>query len=172
MIRGISTALIVGAIGIVIHIVLMFVRPAKNRLRSMAICYILSLPFVYLVCCWLSPQASTAFSAAPLLGLIHAYVLHLLIFFLYAEFFYAFDRAVTLQLLVEILKQDDPTSEQLKETCSFEELIQERLKVLESNNFIVQREGRWRLKVKGAFFARTMKISSFLFRTQSQRERN
>ena len=106
MAAGLFIAVIVTLAWVVLQIGLMHVRPAENRIRSMTLGYVISLPFVFVAYRWLPLPASIASASAGeswAMGLILAYLLHLLLYFCYVECFYHVERAVTLRFLTEIM---------------------------------------------------------------------
>ena len=176
MLRGLTVAVLVSAAWIGAQIAWMHVRPASNRFRAMLLGYLASLPFLLLAYFRLPlPQFAQAGSGTEAwsMGLLHAAVLHLLIFFFYVECFYHVERSVTLRFLLEILDRPEGACrlEDIRSVYNIDKMIATRLDVLAANNYIERRQGRWVLKSKGRLFARVMKFSKWVFQSQTQRER-
>ena len=159
-----------------LHIGFMHIRPAENRFRSITLGYLLSLPFIFLAY-WVMPVPEEVRAASAgqsvLMGLILSYILHLLLYFLYAECFYHVERAVSLRFLIEIMQQPGATAtlDYIMRHYNVREMITTRLRVLESQNFITCAGNRWRLKPKGMFFAKAMQFSCWLFQSKGQSDR-
>jgi len=94
-----------------------------------------------------------------------------MIFLLFVECFFHIERSVTLRILVELLNSGNSDSNDLQTHYSTEDMVRQRLAVLEVNNFIYKTNDSWFLKPKGKFFAVAMKISSWLFQSASQHDR-
>ena len=175
--QGVLAAIVVSLVWVFLQNLLMFVRPAENRFRSMLTGYILSLPFVYPVYRWLPVlcfvDASGVAPESPYLGLFHAYFFHLLLFFSYVECFYHVERSVSLRLLVELLKQGDAGAplQEIQGRYPVEGMIQQRLEVLRDRGFIELRNDSWHLHFKGALLARVTVAISWLFQAKGQHER-
>ncbi len=142
----------------------------------MVIAFAASLPFVYAA--WrllavLPHIAGSAAMEAPGMGLFHAYLLHVLIFFCFVECFYHVERAVTLRMLIEILEAPKRAKalRELSSEYTIEEMIGRRMEVLEQNSFVRSENGRWKLTPKGRLFAVGMLASSWIFQSRGQQER-
>ena len=181
MTLGLLSACLVSFVWILSHMLLMHVRPAENRIRSITLGYVLSLPLVYVTIRyfpWHLPDQHVLVSQAwrgphPLQPFIHGYVFHLLVFFLYVECFYHVERAVTLRFLIEIMRQPGGAArlQDIMKQYNVREMVERRLTVLEEHHFI-RRDGEvWCLKPKGRLFARAMQFSNFLFKSQGQSDR-
>jgi hypothetical protein len=176
--HGITVALVVSFVWILVQNLLMHVRPAENRFKAMVIGYVLSLPFVYAGYRWLPSMFCGAAEAmqgqATGMGLYHAYFFHLLLFLLYAEFFYPVERSVTLRLLVELLKSGTKGAsiQAIQGHYSLKEMIQQRLGVMRDGGFIEERQNSWHLRTKGAVLARISVICCWLFQIKGQHERH
>lgn len=178
VLRGILAAFVVSLIWIVLQNLLMFARPAENRFRAMLIGYLFSLPFVYVVCQWFLhlpfPPGSPSAMESPRLGIIHAYFLHLLLFFFYAQCFYHVERSVTLRLLVELLQHEHEgiALQRLQDRYPVEEMIQQRLEVLRDRGFLELRDEALHLSLKGAALARITVLLLWLYQAEGQHERS
>jgi hypothetical protein len=168
MIGGLLIAVLVTAAWMLAQIGAMHIRPARNRLKSMALGYVVSLPFVYLACRWFLPAGA---AWAP--GLLHAYVFHLLLFLFYVECFYHVERSVTLRFLMEILLRGEAGARlhDIQGEYSLDAMILARLEVLAENGFVEKRGDEWHLLAKGRLFATLMGISCWIFQSETQRER-
>ena len=177
MARGLVIAVGVTAIWVFLQNLLMHFWPANNRFRAMVGGYMLSLPLVSLGYYWLPevPGLSTQFmpSEAWSLGLIHAHLAHLLLFFLYGEFFYYVERSVTLRLFVELLKfgEAGASLHEIQHRYNVDEMVQRRLDVLCERGFIEKNTEGWCLKNKGKYLARLAAAGSWLFQFKGQHER-
>ena len=175
--QGVFAAMVVSLVWILLQNLLMFVRPAENRFKSMLTGYILSLPFVFFVYRWLSMpgfvDAGGVATESPWLGPLHAYFFHLLLFFCYVECFYHIERSVSLRLLVELLKQGDAGAhlQEIQVRYPVEGMIQQRLEVLRDRGFIELRNDSWHLHFKGKVLARVTATMSWLFQAKGQHER-
>lgn len=175
--HAILAALIVSIVWIVLQNLLMHCRPTENRFRAMALGYLLSLPFVFVVF-WLLPPFSRGIAVTMrhesfLMGLLHAYLVHLLGFFFYGECFYYVERSVTLRLLVELLRHggQGASLQVVQQQYSVGEMIYQRLNVLRDRGFIEQRDGRWYLRTKGIWLVRLQLTAAWLFQFKPQHER-
>ncbi len=175
MAQGILTAILVTLVWVFGHIGLMQFRPAENRIGSMTRGYLISLPFVFIVYRWFPWPAALAAAGAHeawLMGLLHAYFGHLLLYFFYCEGFYHVERAVTTRLLIEIMNYPGGARiEDIQKDYNVKEMIRARLEVLRDHQFIEESNGAWRLKSKGLFFARAMQISAWIFQSKGQADR-
>ncbi|HUI07359.1 MAG TPA: hypothetical protein VL486_10190 [Verrucomicrobiae bacterium] len=173
MAQGIIVAAVVSAAWILAQNLFMHVRPAENRFKAMVVGYLLSLPFVLLVYHWTPSPVPESVTESPALGLFQAYLLHLLLFFCYAECFYHVERSVTLRLLVEILQHgDEPAPLQaIRDRYNVEGMIRERLEVLRENGFVERVDDSWRLLFKGAALARVTVVTAWVFQIRPQHER-
>lgn len=173
--RGILAAVIVAGFWILLHILVMQFRPARRRIRAMLTGYLCSLPFVYVAYRWLPlpVDAPTSGDAYFGLGLFHAYLSHLLLFFPYMQVFSHVDRSVTARFLVLLLQAPHHAANlgDVQRTYSLEDMVAQRLELLEQNRFIVRREGRWHNRAKGRAMAVAMALSCRLFRSEAQSER-
>jgi len=175
--QGVFAAVVVTLAWVLLQNLLMFVRPAENRFRAMLTGYILSLPFVYPVYRSLPAlgfvDAGGAATESPYMGLFHAYLFHLLLFFFYVECFYHVERSVSLRLLVELLKQGDAGAplQEIQGRYPVESMIQQRLDVLRDRGFIELRNGSWHLCLKGELLAQVTVTMSWLFQAKGQHER-
>lgn len=171
-------AMVVSTLWIVMQICLTRFGAGKSGFKSMLAGYIISLPFVY-AAYWVLPLA---FPNAwiwlvglehPLGILFHAYLGHLLIFFLYVECFYHIERSVTLRLLIEIRGHPgvEPTSGEISANYNVDEMIAQRLAVLEMNRYLERSGERFCLLPRGRRFAAGVRFFSWLFRSKTQDER-
>ncbi|MCE9613780.1 MAG: hypothetical protein K8T26_05855 [Lentisphaerae bacterium] len=173
--RGILAAMIVAGVWILLHVLIMQIRPARRRIRAMLTGYLCSLPFVYVAYRWLPlpVDAPTTGDAYVGLGLFHAYLSHLLLFFPYMQLFSHVERSVTGRLLVMVMQAPGHTANlgDIQRAYSTGDMVEQRLALLEQNRFIVQREGRWHNRAKGRALAVAMACSCRLFRSKAQSER-
>ncbi|MBU1692643.1 MAG: hypothetical protein KKC51_01635 [Verrucomicrobia bacterium] len=173
--RGILTAVSVSLAWILLHLLAMHIRPARNHFNAMLANYLLSLPLVFLVYRWfpLPAEAATADPGSFGLGLFHAYLLHLLLFFQYVEFFYHVERSVTVRFLVMILLARNRTAHpaDIQQDYSLEDMITRRLADLEQNRFIEKRDGRWHNRAKGVLVTLVTAVALWFFRSKPQSER-
>ncbi len=175
MVAGVLTALLATALWMGAQIGWMHVRPAENRIRSMTMGYVFSLPLVGLGYAWLPWPAAIGPGAGEeswWVGFIHAYVWHLLLFLCYCECFYHVERAVSLRFLIELLRHPAGVSvEEIRGRYNVRDMISTRLEVLREHHFVECRDGLWRLQPKGLFFARAMQLSAWIFQSEAQYER-
>jgi len=177
MAHGIVTAILVSAIWIVLQNVLMHLRPAEHRLRAMFLGYCISLPFVFVVYRFMPPLSDGIAQAtrgeSPVAGLIHAYCLHLLLFFLYAECFYHLERSVTLRMFLELLPYGDggATQQAIQSHYSVDDMVQKRLELMQNRGLIELIDNSWRLRSPGMLLARFASAGSWLFQFKAQNER-
>ena len=173
--KGLLTAVVVTAAWILLQLIVMLFRPARNRFYAMLTGYLASLPLVYLVYRWLPlPEDAVTGTAAHYgLGLFHAYFLHLMLFLLYVEMFYHVERSVTLRFLVTLLEAPDRSARlrEVQQEYSLDDMIRRRLADLHQNGFIRDQAGRWHTRGKGTLVALVMSLSSWLFRSKTQSER-
>jgi len=168
--EGVAAAVAVSLAWVFLQNLLMFVRPAENRFRSMLTGYLLSLPFVFPVYRWWS---GPVFVESAGLGLFHAYFFHLILFFFYVEYFYLVERSVSLRLLVELFKQGRVGAhlQEIRGRYPVEGMIQQRLEVLRDRGFIELQSDSWRLRFKGKVLARVTATMAWLFQAKGQHER-
>src|SRR6266404_6035961 len=160
MLGGALVAAVVSTLWIVVQICLTRLGAGRSGFKAMFTGYIISLPFVY-VLYWLAPLVFPnawiwlAGREHPLGILFHAYLGHLLIFFLYVECFYHIERSVTLRLLIEIRDQPgvEPTTREISTNYNVDDMIEQRLAVLEANRYLERSGGRFRLLPRGRSFA-------------------
>lgn len=177
MVHGVAVAILVTLAWVLVHVAIMHVRPAESRIRAMTLGYLVSLPFVYAACRWLPMPATIAERAAQesqLMGLFHAYFLHLLLYFAWVECFYHVERAVSLRFLIEILRHPDETApiDEIRGKYNVREMVETRLEALRDHGFAEQRGDTWHLKPKGLLFARAMQFSAWIFQSKGQSERD
>jgi hypothetical protein len=178
MLHGVIVAAMVSVVWILLQNFLMHVRPAENRFRSMLSGYLVSLPVVFLAYRWLPPFsariAESMATESSAMGIIHAYLFHLLVFFCYAECFYHVERSVTLRLLVELLQHGDEGVHlpAIQARYSVGDMIRQRLDVLQDRGFLERHEDVWRLRPKGLLLAQATAALSWLFQAPMQHERN
>ena len=176
--RGIMAACVVTLLWVTLQNLLMFIHPAENRFRTMLVGYLVSLPFVYVAYRWFAqlpfPPGSPSALESPRLGFIHAYFLHLLLFFFYVQCFYHVERSVTLRLLVELLKHGSGGAPLtgIQGSYPVEGMIRQRLEVLRDRGFVQMQDGAWQLTFKGAVLARVTNAISWLYQAKGQHERN
>ncbi len=170
MASGLLIALVVTLVWVSLQIGLMHLRPAENRIRSMTQGYLISLPFVYVAYRWFATPAP---GEAWAMGLVHAYLLHLLLYFFYVEGFYHVERAVTLRFLTEIMKQPGGQTRlaDIMKHYNVREMVERRLEVLQQHQFVERRGDAWLLKPKGMVFARMMQFSSWVYQSKGQSDR-
>jgi len=159
-----------------LHVALMHWKPAQSRIGSITKGYLISIPCLYVAWRWLPlPGAIVKASAGqePLMGLFHAYTLHLLLYFFYVEGFYHVERAVSLRFLIEILqhRSEHVRLAEIMERYNIGEMISRRLGVLEQYRYIEKAGERWHLQRKGKIFARLMQFSSWIFQSKGQSDR-
>jgi len=177
MIRGVCAAVITTAVWISIQILAMHIRPAENRFKTMLAGYLLSIPLVaaaYLLIPWPAVVAEQVAGEAAWLGWLHAYLCHLLCFFLYIECFYHVERSVTLRFLGELYQaRDRPANLEdiTSEKYSLQDMIERRLMLMKENGFIREDGGTFANTKKGNGYARVMAVSAWLFGSKSQKER-
>lgn len=178
MLGGIAVGLAVSAIWIGTQILLSRVLRTKSYFRAMLSGYLVSLPVVYLV--WRSMASAFPAGWTTLVGaehqahvLLHAYVVHLLIFFLYAECFYHVERSVTLRLLIEIrdYPYGPPTVDAISENYRVADMIGERLQVLGANNYLEKSGDRFLLSTKGRRFAIGVRLFCWIYQSKTQDQR-
>ena len=171
--QGIIVAVLASTAWILVQNLFMHLRPTENRFRAMVVGYLVSLPFVFVVYHRLPALAPYSGVGSPLLGLFHAYLLHLLLFLCYGECFYHVERSVTLRLLVEILQHgDEPAPLQaIQGRYNVEGMIRERLEVLHVRGFVDRVDDSWRLLFKGTMLARVTVAIAWVFQIKPQHER-
>ena len=174
LLPGVITAGLVSGAWILAHIGWVHLRPAGHRLAAMTVAYLASLPFTWpafrFVAGWL--QTNPAVSPGP--GLTLAFLLGLLLYFLFVECFYHVERSVTLRFLVEILRRRSSgtaTIRNIQDNYSLEAMIGKRIELLRENGFIEESNGRWVLRPKGRRFCRLMAFSCWLFQSKTQDQR-
>ena len=175
MTLGLLAASLVSFVWIAAQMILMHIKPAENRIRSMTAGYLLSLPLVYVAVRhlpWPDLVPAGAPVPHPLQPLLHAYVFHLLVFLLYCECFYHVERAVSLRFLIEILRRGGEVKlTDITEQYNVADMIERRLEALTLHNFVERDGDGWRLKPKGLFFARAMQFSNWIFQSKGQSDR-
>lgn len=172
MAHGLIVAVLVTVLWVLLQNAFMHVRRAKSRVLAMIGGYVFSLPFVWVAFRFM-PVLVPAPGEAPLMGLVHAYVFHLLLFLLYVECFYHVERSVTLRFLVEIMRHGE-RGERLavvRQLYDVKEMILRRLDDMLRNGFVEKRDGRWHELAKGRRLAQVMQFSHWLFQSKSQHER-
>jgi hypothetical protein len=178
MLGGVLVAVLVSTLWIVVQIGLTQFGEGKGGFRAMLGGYVISLPFVF-AAYWALPLAfPNAWTwlvgqEHPLGILFHAYLGHLLIFFLYVECFYHIERSVTLRLLIEIRDHPgiEPTSGEISANYNVDEMIVQRLAALEANHYVEKSGGRFYLLHRGRRFAGGVRFFSWLFQSKTQDER-
>ena len=178
MLGGIAVGLAVSAIWIGTQILLSRILRANSYFRAMLSGYLVSLPVVYIV--WKCtanafPAAWAALAGAehPEHALLHAYVVHLLVFFLYVECFYHVERSVTLRLLIEIWDYSyfTPTMDAISENYRVADMIAERLKVMVANDYVEKSGDCFLLSTKGRRFAIAVRLFCWIYQSKTQDER-
>ena len=176
--HGIVIAVVVTAVWVLLQNLLMHVRPAENRFSAMVAGYALSLPVVFIAYRWMPPLSSSIADGlrveSPVMGLFHAYFLHLLLFICYVECFYHVERSVTLRMLLELRKHGDQGAllEAIQGRYSVEDMIQQRLEVMRDRGFLEQDGANWHLRPAGLMLARIVVFGCWLFQAKTQYERN
>ena len=177
MILGIFAGCLVSILWIGAHIGWMHIRPAENRFKSMLTGYLISFPLPALACLWAFDwQCLHSWTSGPgtlWLSLLHAYIWHLLLFFAFCEFFYMVERSVTLRFLIELWRRPAGQAqiELIQADYNVEVMIRNRLAVLNENNFIELKDGKWQLKAKGLRMVKAMRISAWIFQSAAQPDR-
>lgn len=99
------------------------------------------------------------------MGLTHAYICHLLLFFFYGECFYYVERSVTLRFFVELLRRPGASAniEVIRREYGPDDMIRARLQVLVQYGYVEEEQGRWHLKAKGLWMARLVKTGLWLY---------
>jgi len=173
MAQGIMASVIVTMLWISLHLLLIHVKPVKNRFMAMICGYLVSLPFIVPAYFLLPVEIVLRLEVSPTpggMGLFHAFLLHLLLFFLYAECFYHIERSVTLRVLVE-LNAAPARSEEIQYRYPLDEMIEKRLEILQGEGFIERRKENWYNTGKGNLFAKVMIASTWIFQSKSQKDR-
>lgn len=171
MLRGVFVAVVVTFAWISCQIAIMHIRPASNRFKAMLSGYLASLPLVVILVFLLPALEATGDTRAQ--ALFNALALHLLLFLFYVEMFYHVERSVTLRILVELLESGEEVDlKSLQDAYSLDDMIERRLEDMARNKFIDETNGRWRNRFKGNLAADVMSISSWVFRSKSQKDRN
>lgn len=176
MSAGLLVAVLITIAWVLVQVGVMHVRPARNRSGAMTVGYLASLPLVGLAYAALADVAPfSSFDAGETwwLGFCQAYIAHLLLYVLYVQCFYHVERSVTLRLLIEIRDHAPGRSlEDLQRGYSLDAMITSRLVVLAANRFITQENGQWQLLTKGRVLAIGMLVSTAMFRSKPQSERD
>jgi hypothetical protein len=174
---GVFIAVIVSALWISVQIYLAGLHPPRSRFKAMLVGYLASLFFV-LGFYWLLPAFFPNLwrwlvgAEHPLSALFHAYLGHLLIFFLYVECFYHVERSVTLRLLIEIGEHPDgETPKAISADYNVDDMIVQRVAVLNANRYTEQSGDRIRLLPRGRRFAAAVQAFCWLFQSKMQDER-
>lgn len=172
MLHGIIAASIASAAWIAVQNLLMAYRPAEARLRAMAIAFFSSLPLLFAVEAILPVEVPQ--TESPWMGLLHALIVHTLIFLCYAECFYHVERSVTFRLLVELLpyQKNGATIDDIRTRYSQDGMIASRLAVLERSGFVRRHGEMWELTRAGRVYAAGVEALSRLFRSKSQADRS
>lgn len=165
---GVSTLFWVAAQNVWMHI-----RPTPRRFHAIVLGYIVSLPLVFFVYRGLPVWWQPAPGEEPLMGWIHAYVLHFLLFAFYGECFFHVERSVTLRLLVEILHAGPEGADLEGLRCQYPvgDMIAQRLEVLRENGFVCLEGDRWLLLPKARRVVWFAILGNWLFRAAPQNER-
>lgn len=165
----------VTALWIIAHLVAMHISPAKSRMPAMFKAWLLSLPVMAMALALLNhaPGLVKALNGteAPALSWICALVMHLLLFFLFVECFYHFERSVTLRLLIEIDAAKNPSINTIMKDYSVDDMIVRRLHDMERSGFVTKSGDRWALTTKAGKLARVMSFSCWLYQSKPQNER-
>lgn len=171
--HGLIVALTVSFGWILIQNLFMHVHPAENRMLAMVSGYLLSLPFVFVLYRCMPPLTGDVPFEAFAMGLINAYVLHMMLFFQYGNCFYHVERSVTIRLLIELLKHGDRgvALDTVQTQYSLDEMIQQRMEVMRDRGLVEQHENSWHLRPKGLLLARISIVGSWLFQMKGQHER-
>jgi len=172
---GILTAAILTVTWMAMHLVSIHVRPSRNRLRAMTLTYLCTIPFTVpllrqFAFKWL--PASDGESAG--VGMVHAFLLGLLLYLLFVECFYHVERSVTLRLLVEILQRQEHGTVTLRDVqadYTIDDMVARRLTLLQERGFVKSTGEGWTLTPKGTLLTRLMRISCWLFQSKTQDER-
>lgn len=176
MARGLIVCLLMSLAWSGLHVIAMHIRPTEKRFHAMFLAWALSLPFIALAYFFLPLPAAVASVGAgeqPGMGLFHAYLFHLLLFFLFVECFYHVERSVTLRFLIEILRQPQGRArlEDIRNMYHVGDMVERRLEALQDHHFITKRGEHWQLLPKGRFYARAMQFSAWVFQSKGQSER-
>jgi hypothetical protein len=177
VLAGVTIAVIVSVLWIGAQIYLAHLQPPRSRFKAMLAGYLASLPLV-LGFYWLLPASFPNLWAwligaeHPLSALLHAFVSHLLIFFLYVECFYHVERSVTLRLLIEIGEHPGgETAEAISADYNVDGMIVQRIEALNANGYTEQSGDRIRLLPRGRRFAAGARAFCWLFQSKMQDER-
>jgi hypothetical protein len=167
--QGILSSILATLVWVVALNAFMHVRPAEKRFTAMLTAFLLSLPLVALIFLCL-PRGATE---SRLMGLIHAYVCHLLLFCFYGECFYYVERSVTLRFFVELLRRSGAAAdiEKIRREYGPGDMIGARLRVLLQYGYIEETAGRWRLKNSGLRLARLVRAALRLYGAQPPQDR-
>ncbi|MCS6771608.1 MAG: hypothetical protein NZ740_06235 [Kiritimatiellae bacterium] len=175
---GVIAAVVVFIGWVVVHLLLMHVRPTPRRFQAMSVAALLSFPATPALT-WLIWQ--NADWRAALAGAEHAAsaygmasLLHLLFYFCFVECFYHVERAVTLRMVIELFEEPGHAMQldALLAHYPVDDMVQRRLEGLQQSGFVhCGGDGRWHLTPKGRFFARAMRVSSAVFNSKPQNER-
>jgi hypothetical protein len=172
---GILTAVILTIAWITTHLVWMHVRPARNRLRAMTLTYLAALPFtVPLLGQIASKWLPAGHGENAGVGLIHAFLLGLLLYLLFVECFYHVERSVTLRLLVEIMQRQEHgpvTLRDVQADYTIDDMVARRLALLRDRGFVESTHEGWTLVAKGLVLTQIMRMSCWLFQSKTQDER-
>ena len=159
------------------HLVAMHINPAKGRMSAMMKAWLISLPVLLVVLAILNHSdrlvAALNGQESALISWFYAFLLHLLLFFLFVECFYHIERSVTLRLLVEIQAAPGtgPSIAVIMKDYSVDDMIRRRLDDMERSGFVRKTGNGWILSPKGETLAKIMSFSCWIFQSKAQNER-
>jgi hypothetical protein len=174
---GVFIAAIVSVLWISAQMWAAHLQPPQSRFKAMLGGYLVSLPLVFGLY-WLLPKLSPDLwgwlvgAEHSLSVLFHAYLGHLLIFFLYVECFYHVERSITLRLLIEIGDHSEgATPEAISADYNVDGMIRHRIAALNANGYTSQSGDRVQLLPRGKRFAAAVQAFCWLFQSKMQDER-
>lgn len=172
---AVIASFLVSVLWIVAHLVAMHISPTKSRMPAMLKGWLLSLPVMIATLALLNHAPGLVKvlngAEAPALSWICALALHLLLFFLFVECFYHFERSVTVRLLIEIDAAQDPSINAIMKDYSVDDMIRRRLDDMERGALITKSGDHWILSGKMGKLARVMAFSCWLYQSKPQNER-
>ena len=172
MIKGYLLSLGLILIWVMTQITVFQIRRPTRKFLCFTLLYFLTLP-AYVVLYFATPPdlgfLPPALAQTPVLtGFFNGLLVHLLLYCTYGEFFFYVDRPLTLQMLVEFLKQPDGTltALELSKRYSMERMIRERLASMVHNRYLVKEGDRFRLTPKGECFGRIFTLIRAILGTE------
>jgi hypothetical protein len=173
MFHGILTALVSTFGWVIVQNLRIHLRPNPLRFHGIMTSYLLSLPLVYFVHCWMPVWFGGSPHETRALGWAHAYPVRLLLLAFCVECFFHFEHLLTLPLLEEILHAGSQGAdlESLRTRYPVGQMVVQRLEMQFQNGFRRLENGQWQSEGKAKPLARFAVMGNWHVYASAQNER-